>query len=165
MHIISIRFSTVFFFHFILIYRIFSYHVFFLHLLGNTFHSWVILPYFFPFFFIGTMLVSKQSVILDYQNITFDGIIIILWCSTNIKCDCTFVTFGNSFFFFLSHLMIPSSYYTVSTSHVTVLLSHFVVPLFLFSYLMVSSSHYTIPTSHVTVFLSHSVVPLFFSYI
>ena len=58
--------------------------------------------------------------------------------------------------------MVLSSYCAVPTSHVTVFLSHSVVPLFFFSHLMVLSSHGTVPTSHVTVLLSHLTVPFFF---
>ena len=76
----------------------------------------------------GTIPTSRQPTISGYQNITFNGIILILCstnitcdytfvtfvplffltfdgttltlCSTNIICDCTFVTFGGSFIFF-----------------------------------------------------------------
>ena len=47
-------------------------------------------------------------------------------------------------------------------SHVTVLLSHLMVPLLLFLHLTVPSSRYVIPISHVTVLFSHLVVPLLF---
>ena len=94
-------------------------------------------------------LLWKVPAILGYQNNTFNGIILTL-CSINIIYNCTFVTFGN-FLYFFSHSMVPSSYYVVPTWHVTVLLSHSVVPLFFFSHLMVSSSHCATPTSHVIV--------------
>ena len=47
-------------------------------------------------------------------------------------------------------------------SHVTVLLSHLMVPLLLFLHLTVPSSRYVIPISHVTVLFLHLVVPLLF---
>ena len=50
----------------------------------------------------------------------------------------------------------------VLTSHVTVLLSDSVVPLFFFLTFMIPASHYVVPTSYVIILLSHSVVPLFF---
>ena len=66
--------------------------------------------------------------------LTFDGTILTL-CSTNITCNYTFVTFNDSpFFFFFSHLMVPSLHYAVPTSHVTVLLSHSMVPLFFLTF-------------------------------
>ena len=61
--------------------------------------------------------------------------------------------------------MILSSHCAVPTSHVIVLLSYSMFPLFFFSHFMIPSSHYVVPRSHVIVFLSHSVVPLFFSHI
>ena len=56
----------------------------------------VILLYLFFFFFYGT---HRQTGILSYQNIIFDGTILIL-CSINITCNCTFITFGSSLIFF-----------------------------------------------------------------
>ena len=113
----------------------------------------------------GTVSTSRQLTILDYQNITLDGTIFILY-NTNITCECTFVTFSGSliFFFFFSHLIVSSLHCVVSTSHATILLSYSVVLFFFFffSHLMVSSSHSAIPKSHMTVLLSHLVVPLFF---
>ena len=87
--------------------------------------------------------------------------------------------------------MVPSSYYVVLISHVTVLLSHSVVPIFFltydgiiltlcsinitydcfchirwfpyfFSHLMVPSSHCAVLTSHVTVLLSNRWFSFFF---
>ena len=63
---------------------------------------------------------------------TFDSSIVTL-CSSNITYDNYFVTF-NSSLSFLSHLTVLSSYCAVSTSHVSVLFLHLVVPL-LFSYI------------------------------
>ena len=60
----------------------------------------VILAY--PLFFLGgTVPISRQPAISGFQNITFDGIFLTL-CSTNITCNCTFVTFGSSLIF--SHI-------------------------------------------------------------
>ena len=75
----------------------------------------------------GTVPTNKQPAILGYQNITFDSFILTLY-SSNITCDDSFVTFGGSLFFF-SQLTVLSSHCAVSTLHVIVLLSHFVVPL------------------------------------
>ena len=122
--------------------------------------------------------------------LTFYGAILIL-CNSNITCDCTFVTFGGSLYFFL-HLMVPSLNCAGLTSFVIVLLSHFIIPLFFltfdgtililcrfniicdctfitflrslifFSHLKVSSSHYAILRLLMTVLLSHSAVFFFF---
>ena len=93
--------------------------------------------------------------------LTFDGSILTLY-SSNIRFDSTFVTFGGTFFF-SSLLILSSLHCIVPTSHVTILLSHSVVPLFFFSHLSVSSSHCTVTTSHVTVLLWHLMV-LFLSF-
>ena len=95
----------------------------------------------------------------------FDDFILTL-CSFNIICDSSFVTFGSSLTFFLTFDCFIL-HYAVSTSHVTFLLSHSVIPFFFFffSNLTVSSSHCVVPTSHVTVLLSYLMVPLFFSHI
>ena len=96
------------------------------------------------------------------------------------------------FLYFFLDLMVSSLYCAVPTSHVTILLSHSVVPLFIhtfdgavltlcctmvtydctfvtfygsfifFSHFMVLSSYCVVPTSHMTILLSHSVVLLFF---
>ena len=59
-------------------------------------------------------------------------------------------------------MTVSSSRCAVPTSHVTVLLSHLVVPFFFFfSHLMVPLSHSTVLISHLTKLLSHLVVPLF----
>ena len=50
----------------------------------------------------------------------------------------------------------------ISTSHLTIFLSHSIVPFFFSSHLMVSSSYEAVPTSHLTVLLSYLVVFLFF---
>ena len=103
---------------------------------------------------------SKQLAISGYQNITFDGTILILF-NTNITCDCIFVTFDGSLLFF-SYSMVSFLYCAVPTSHVTVFFHIWWFSLFFFSHLMVPSSHCAVLTSHVTVLLSHLVVPLFF---
>ena len=64
------------------------------------------------------VLTSKQLAILGYQNITFDGTILILF-NTNITCDCIFVIFDGSLLFF-SYSMVSFLYCAVPTSHVTV---------------------------------------------
>ena len=75
----------------------------------------------------GTVPTNKQPAILGYQNITFDSFILTLY-SSNITCDDSFVTFGGSLFFF-SQLTVLSSHCAVSTLHMIVLLSRWVVPL------------------------------------
>ena len=82
-----------------------------------------------PLFWGDTVPTGRQLAISDYQNITFNVTLLILR-STNITCNCTFVTFGSSFIF--SHLMVPSSHCVVSTSYVTILLSYSVVSFFFF---------------------------------
>ena len=79
-------------------------------------HIWW-LPYLFFFFFF---------------FFTFDGSILTL-CGSNITCDCSFLVLGG-FITFFSYLTVPSSHCAVSTSYVTILLSHLVV-LLLFSYI------------------------------
>ena len=74
-----------------------------LHCAVKTSHVTVLLSYLVvPFFFF----------------LTFYGTILTLH-STNITCNYTFVTFDGSlfFFFFFSHLMVPSWYCVVPTSH------------------------------------------------
>ena len=69
-----------------------------------------------------------------------------------------------------SHLTFLSLNCAILTLHVTVFLSHLMVPFLFFpSHLMVSSSHCVVPTSHLIVLLSHLIVllshlmvPLFF---
>ena len=65
-----------------------------------------------------------------YFFLTFDDSILIL-CSSNITCDSSFLMLGGSLTFF-SHLTVPSSYCVIPILHLTILLSHIVVPLFLF---------------------------------
>ena len=109
------------------------------------------------------VLTSRQLVIPCYQNITFNGIILKLY-STNITCDCTFVTFSGSLIYFLT---FDGSIVTLSNTNITFYCTFltFGGTLIFFSYLIVILSHWTIPTSYVTVVLLHSVVPLFFSHI
>ena len=107
-----------------------------------------------------TILLS-HLVVLFFFFLTFDGSILILY-NSNIRFDSTFVTFGGTFFF-SSLLILSSLHCIVPTSHVTILLSHSVVPLFFFSHLSVPSSHCTVTTSHVTVLLWHLMV-LFLSF-
>ena len=118
-----------------------------------------------PIFLVGTLSTSRQPTISGYQNITFDGFIITL-CSSNIICNSSFVTFADSLIFFLifdstfptfsvfffSHLTILSFDYAVPTSHMTILLSYLVVPLFFFLTFNSFILHCAIPTSHVIVF-------------
>ena len=63
------------------------------------------------------ILLSHQAVPTSYLTViffflTFDGAILTLY-NTNIKCDCTFVTFGGSLFF-SSHLMVKVSHQAVA---------------------------------------------------
>ena len=136
-----------------------------------------------------TVLLSPSVVPLFFFLI-FDGTILIL-CSTNITCDCTFVTFYSSLIC-LSHLMVLSSYCAIPTSHETALLSYLVIPLFFltfdgtilticstniiynciyvtfggslifFLHLIMLFSYCVVLTSHITVLLSHLVNPFFF---
>ena len=46
--------------------------------------------------------------------LTFDVFILTLY-SSNITCDCSFVTFGGYFFF--SHVIVPLSHSTIPTLH------------------------------------------------
>ena len=169
-----------------------------------------------------TVLLS-HSVVLLFFFLTFYGTSLTLR-NTNITCDCTFVTFDGSLIFshiwwyhphiaqyqhymwlyfchilwfpyFFSHLMVPSTCCAIPTPHVTILLSHLIVPLFFFTFygtiltlrgtnitwlyfcqirwfLFFFSSHFMIPvsqsavlTSHVIIILSHSIVLLFISHI
>ena len=81
----------------------------------------------------GTVPTSTLPAISGYFFLTFDGSILTL-CSSNIICDSSFLTFGSSLTFF-SYLMVPSSRCAVSTSYVTVLFSHLMVPLPFFSHI------------------------------
>ena len=78
-----------------------------------------------------TVLLSHLTVPLLYF-LSFDGSIF-TFCSFNIICDSFFVTFGCSLTF-SSHLTVISSLCAIPTSHVTILLSHSMVPL-LFSHI------------------------------
>ena len=98
-----------------------------------------------------------------YFLLTLDGSILIL-CSSNIRCDSSFLTLGGSLTFF-SHLMVfiltlCSSNITFNNSFVT-----FDGSLICFSHLMLPLLHCAVPTSHLTVILLYLVVPLFVSQI
>ena len=90
------------------------------HVTVFCYFSWF--PYFFSYLIISsshyaipTSLVTVLCHIwwfLYFFFLTFDSSILTL-CSTNITCDCTFVTFSGSFFFFFSHLTVSSSYCTI----------------------------------------------------
>ena len=94
--------------------------------------------------------------------LTFYGISLILR-STNMTCDCIFVTFGDSLFFLIFDDIILTLHNTNIIYDYTFVT--FYSSLIFFSHLMALSIHYAIPTPHVTVLLSHSIVPLFFSHI
>ena len=79
---------------------------------------WVILPY-SPFFLGDTEPISGQPTILGYQNITFDGTILLSYLMVP---------------YFFSHSMVPFSHYAVPTSHVTILLSHLMVLYFFLTF-------------------------------
>ena len=102
------------------------------------------------FFFFAVFTTNRQFAIPGYQNITFNGIILKL-CSTNITCDCIFVTFSGSLIYFLT---FDGSIVTLGNTNITFyrtfltfcgtlkfFFSHSVVSLFFFSHLMVSLSH------------------------
>ena len=131
--------------------------------LNLNFPSRVILPFPF-FFFLGTVLTSRQPAILGYQNITFDRYILIL-CNSNITCDSSFVTFGGFLIFFLTFdnfiLILCNFNITFDTTFVIIGGSL----LLLFVAFDGSSSRYVVPTLHVIVLLLHSMVLLFFSHI
>ena len=95
-----------------------------------------------------------------YFFLKFDGTILTL-CSTNITCDCTFITFSGSLIFFLtfdgSIVILSSTNVTYDRTFLT-----FSDTLIFSSHLTVSLSHWAVLTSHMTVLLSHSVVHLFF---
>ena len=93
---------------------------------------------FLLFFFLSTVLTSKQPAIPSYQNITFDDSILTL-CNSNITFDNSFVTFG---FFFSLHLTVLFSHCAVLASYVTVLSHIWWFPYF-FSYCPVLISHLT----------------------
>ena len=121
------------------------------------------ITYDYTFVIFGSSLIFfSHLVVFLFFFLTFDGTILTL-CSTNITCDCTFVTFGGSLIFFL-HLMVLSSHSTISTSNVTVLLLHSIVPLFFFSHLIIPSSHCAVPISHMTVLYHIRWFPYFFTY-
>ena len=113
-----------------------------------------------------TVPTSLVTVLLSYLVVplfflTYDNTILRL-CNTNVTCDYTFVTFGDSLlFFFLTFdgtiLTLYNTNITCDCTFVT-----FGSSFIFFSHLVVPSSHCAIPTSHVTIFLSHSMVPLFF---
>ena len=99
-----------------------------------------------------TIFFSRFVVHLPFLLILDDSILTL--CNSNITHDYSFVTFGGSFIFlaFDGFILILCSFNiicncsAVPTSHVTVLLSHLVVPLFFFSRLIIPLSHLTIPT-------------------
>ena len=68
-------------------------------------------------FFGGMVPTSSQFAILDYQNITFDSLILILCNSSNITCNNSFVTFDNSLFFFF--LTFDGFILTLCSSNIT----------------------------------------------
>ena len=105
-----------------------------------------------------TVLLSHSVVPLFF--LTFDGTILIL-CSTNITCDCTFVKSVVLFFF----LTFDGSIVTLGSTNITYdrTFLTFAGTLIFSSHLTISLSHWAVPTSYVTVLLSHSIVPLFFS--
>ena len=105
------------------------------------------------------MTVLFSHLIVPYFFLIFDGSILTLY-SSNIRCDSFFSHLVVPLLFF-SHLMVSSSHCAVSTLHMTILLSHWVVSL-LFSHLTISFSHCAVPISHVTVLSSHLVVSYFF---
>ena len=116
---------------------------------------WVILLY-SPFFWGDTVPISRQPAMLGYQNIIFDGIILLSYlmvlyffltfngtiltlCSTNITCDYTFVTFSGSLFF----LTFNGTIFTLCSTNITyncifvtfgsfLIFSHLVVSLLFF---------------------------------
>ena len=112
----------------------------------------VILPHTFFFFPWGTVPTSRQSAIPDYQILTFDSFILKLY-NFNIICDSSFVIFGSSLIFF-SHLTVSSLYYVVPISHLTVFLSHLMVPFFFPTF---DGSILTLCSSNITCdsFFSH----------
>ena len=76
-----------------------------------------------PFFFSSHLIVLFSHYAVSTSHVTilllhlvvlfffliFDGSIPTL-CSSNITCDCSFVTFGGSLIFFFSYLMVPLSH-------------------------------------------------------
>ena len=112
------------------------------------------------------LLTSHMTILLSHFVVslyffTFDCTILTL-CSTNITCNCTFVTFDGFFFltFDCTILTLCSTNFTCDCTFVT-----FSGSLIFFSHLIVSSSYCKVLTLHVTKLLSHLVVPLFFSHI
>ena len=118
----------------------------------------------FIYLFWGMVPNNRQAAISSYHFFIFDGTILTL-CNINITCDYIFVTFRGSLIFF-SHLIVLSLYCAVPTSHVTVLLSHLMVPLFFFftfygTILTFSSTNITCNCTFVTF----SSSPIFFSHL
>ena len=74
--------------------------------------------------------------------------------STNITYDCIFVTFGGSFIFSFSHLMAPSSYCVVPTSHVTILCHIWWFPYF-FSHILWYHPHIMQYQHHMWPYFCH----------
>ena len=86
--------------------------------------------FFFLTFYDSIITLGSTNITSDYTSVTFSGIFffsltfdsfIFTLGSTNITSDRTFITFGGSLFF-ISHLIIPSSHWTISISHLIVLL-------------------------------------------
>ena len=110
------------------------------------------------------VLTSHVTVLLSHSMIpifflTYDGIILIL-CSINITCDCTFVTFGGSHIF--SHIWWYHPHIMQYQHHIWLYFCHIRWFPYFFSHLMVPSSHCAVLTSHVTVLLSNWWFSFFF---
>ena len=103
---------------------------------------------------------------LPYLFLTFNGTILTL-CSTNITCDCTFVTFGVSLIYFL-FFTFDDTILTLCSTNITYDCTFFIFGgslIFFFSHLMVLSPHYAKPTSHVILLCHIRWFPYVFSHI
>ena len=94
-------------------------YFFFLHLMVPSLHCVVLTSHVI-------VLLSHSVVPLFFSHIIS---IILTLRSTNIICDCTFVTFGDSFIFFL---IFDGTILTLCSTNITCdcILPHLVVPLF-----------------------------------
>ena len=136
---------------------------------------WVILPY-SPFFFWDTIPISGQPAISGYQNITFDGTILLSYLMVPYFFSHSMVPFSHVQYqhhikLYFCHIWWFPYFFTFDGTILTLCSTNITCDctfitfgsfLIIFLHLMVSFSYCTIPVSHMIVLLSHSILPLFF---
>ena len=136
---------------------------------------WVILPY-SPFFFGDTIPISGQPTISGYQNITFDGTILLSYLMVPYFFSHSMVPFSHVQYqhhikLYFCHIWWFPYFFTFDGTILTLCSTNITCDctfitfgsfLIIFLHLMVSFSYCTIPVSHVILLLSHSILLLFF---